>query len=144
MYATKYVKATNVNKAAIIIVDAEDGKVLAGGMTLIPTWKQRLASPDLIIDLADCKLTGIEDEGVTIRIGAMSRHVDVAESVLVQNAIPAIANLASQIGDRQVRNVALSVVLLPIMIQPHAIHLLYWVSVGPFTHRTDRSWPKIS
>ena len=104
MYSTKYVKATNVNKAASIIADAEDGKFLAGGMTLIPTLKQRLASPDFVIDLSDCKLTGIEDEGASLRIGAMSRHVDVAESVLVQNAIPAIANLASQIGDRQVRN----------------------------------------
>ena len=104
MYSTKYVKARDVSIAASIVTDAEDGKFLAGGMTLIPTMKQRLASPDCLVDLADCGLTGIEDEGATIRIGAMSRHVDVAESAVIQREIPAIAGLASQIGDRQVRN----------------------------------------
>jgi carbon-monoxide dehydrogenase medium subunit len=104
MYSTKYVKAKDVNNAAGIVTDAEDGKFLAGGMTLIPTMKQRLASPDCLVDLSGCELIGIEDEGASIRIGAMSRHVDVAESELVQNTIPAIGNLASQIGDRQVRN----------------------------------------
>ena len=104
MYATKYVKAKDVINAASFVTDSEDGKFLAGGMTLIPTMKQRLANPDLLIDLSGCELTGIDDEGTSVRIGAMSRHVDVAESTIVQKAIPAVANLASQIGDRQVRN----------------------------------------
>jgi carbon-monoxide dehydrogenase medium subunit len=104
MYSTKYVKAKNVDEANKMITSAEDGKFLAGGMTLIPTLKQRLANPDCLIDLAACGLTGIEDEGQSIRIGAMSRHVDVAESAVVQKSIPAVADLASQIGDRQVRN----------------------------------------
>ena len=78
MYSTKYVKAKDLSIAASIVTDAEDGKFLAGGMTLIPTMKQRLARPDCLVDLVGCGLTGIEDEGATIRIGAMSRHVDVA------------------------------------------------------------------
>ena len=104
MYSTRYIKAKNINEANEIITSAEDGKFLAGGMTLIPTLKQRLANPDCLIDLSGCALTGIEDEGQSIRIGAMSRHVDVAESALVQKSIPAVADLASHIGDRQVRN----------------------------------------
>jgi carbon-monoxide dehydrogenase medium subunit len=104
MYSTKYIKPLGMEEASDIIATAEDGKFLAGGMTLIPTMKHRLASPDCLIDLSGCGLTGLDDEGTSIRIGAMMRHVDVSESALVQNAIPAIANLASQIGDRQVRN----------------------------------------
>ncbi|MDC1382914.1 xanthine dehydrogenase family protein subunit M [Candidatus Puniceispirillum sp.] len=104
MYSTRYIKAENINEANEMITLAEDGKFLAGGMTLIPTLKQRLANPDRLIDLSGCALTGIEDEGQSIRIGAMSRHVDVAESAIVQKSIPAVADLASHIGDRQVRN----------------------------------------
>ncbi|NDA18174.1 MAG: xanthine dehydrogenase family protein subunit M, partial [Alphaproteobacteria bacterium] len=83
---------------------ADDGKFLAGGMTLIPTLKQRLANPDCLVDLSACGLSSIDDEGGAIQIGAMTRHVDVAESALVQKAIPALAHLAAHIGDRQVRN----------------------------------------
>ena len=104
MYSTKYVKAKDASDAVTALTSAEDGKFLAGGMTLIPTLKQRLANPDCLVDLADCGLTGIEDEGVSIRIGAMSLHVEVATSALVQKTIPALADLASHIGDRQVRN----------------------------------------
>ena len=83
---------------------ADGGQLLAGGMTLIPTMKQRLASPEMVVDLAGCGLAGIEDEGDSIRIGAMTRHGDVASSDLVQGAIPALSALAGGIGDRQVRN----------------------------------------
>lgn len=102
MYETTYVKATDIDHAAASIGD--DGKFLAGGMTLIPTMKQRLASPEILVDLAGCGLGAITDEGATIRIGAMARHGDVAESPLVQATIPGLANLAGNIGDRQVRN----------------------------------------
>jgi carbon-monoxide dehydrogenase medium subunit len=104
MYSTKYVKAKDIDDAATIMASAEDGKFLAGGMTLIPTLKQRLANPDCLVDLSACGLSAIDDEGGAIRIGAMTRHVDVAESALVQKAIPAVADLAGHIGDRQVRN----------------------------------------
>ena len=104
MYSTRYVNAKDIAEAVDQLISAEDGKLLAGGMTLIPTLKQRLAKPDRLVDLAKCGLVGIEDDGSSIRIGAMTRHVDVANSDLVQKAIPAVANLANHIGDRQVRN----------------------------------------
>ena len=104
MYSTKYVKARDIDDAVKALKSADDGKFLAGGMTLIPTLKQRLANPDCLVDLSACGLSSIDDEGGAIQIGAMTRHVDVAESALVQKAIPALAHLAAHIGDRQVRN----------------------------------------
>ena len=104
MYSTKYVKARDIDDAVKALKSANDGKFLAGGMTLIPTLKQRLANPDCLVDLSACGLSSIDDEGSAIRIGAMTRHVDVAESGLVQKAIPALTHLAAHIGDRQVRN----------------------------------------
>ena len=104
MYSTKYVKAKDIDDAATIMASAEDGKFLAGGMTLIPTLKQRLANPDCLVDLSACGLSAIADDGSAIRVGAMTRHVEVAESALVQKTIPAVADLAGHIGDRQVRN----------------------------------------
>lgn len=104
MYSTKYVKARDIDDAVKALKSADDGKFLAGGMTLIPTLKQRLANPDCLVDLSACGLSSIDDEGGAIQIGAMTRHVDVAESAVVQKAIPALAHLAAHIGDRQVRN----------------------------------------
>ena len=102
MYQTNYVKANDIASATDSLTD--DGMFLAGGMTLIPTMKQRLASPETLVDLAGCDLAGIEDQGGSLRIGAMSKHVEVAESAIVQKALPALAALAGNIGDRQVRN----------------------------------------
>ena len=102
MHNTNYVRASGSDDAVSKLADG--GQLLAGGMTLLPTMKQRLASPDTLVDLADCGLAGIEDTGDAIKIGAMTRHVDVAESAVVQSAIPALAALAGGIGDRQVRN----------------------------------------
>ena len=81
MYSTKYVKAKDIDDAATIMASAEDGKFLAGGMTLIPTLKQRLANPDCLVDLSACGLSAINDDASAIRIGAMTRHVDVAEPI---------------------------------------------------------------
>lgn len=102
MHNTSYMRASGTEDAASKLADG--GQLLAGGMTLLPTMKQRLASPETLVDLADCGLAGIEDTGDAIKIGAMTRHVDVAESAVVQSAIPALAALAGGIGDRQVRN----------------------------------------
>ena len=104
MYATTYIKAIDVADAVSHLKEADEGKLLAGGQTLIPTLKQRLASSDCLIDLTDAGLSGISDEGSSIRIGAMTRHVEVETSELVKEAIPALAALAGGIGDRQVRN----------------------------------------
>ena len=102
MYETNYVKAASTEDAVDHV--AKGGQLLAGGMTLIPTMKQRLARPETVVDLADCGLAGIEDTGDAIKIGAMTRHADVANSPVVQSAIPGLAALADGIGDRQVRN----------------------------------------
>ena len=77
MYATTYAKAKDVANAVSQLKGADEGKLLAGGQTLIPTLKQRLASSDCLIDLGDAGLSGISDEGGSIRIGAMTRHVEV-------------------------------------------------------------------
>ena len=104
MYATTYIKAKDVADAVSQLKGADEGKLLAGGQTLIPTLKQRLTSSDRLIDLTDTGLSGINDEGSSIRIGAMTRHVEVETSELVKSTIPALAALAGGIGDRQVRN----------------------------------------
>ncbi|MET0605097.1 MAG: xanthine dehydrogenase family protein subunit M [Beijerinckiaceae bacterium] len=105
MYAFAYTKAASVRQASSLLAKKEDAKLLAGGMTLLPTMKQRLASPANIIDLSGAEeLRGIEQKGRSVVIGAMTRHADVATSPVVQQAIPALAALAGVIGDPHVRN----------------------------------------
>ena len=104
MYQFNYHKASSVANAADLRADAEDGVYLAGGMTLIPTMKQRLAAPSDVIDvggLAD--LRGI-DVGTTVRVGALATHAEVAASAEVRGAIAALSDLAEGIGDAHVRN----------------------------------------
>lgn len=105
MYAFEYKKVSSLDDAKQAFEAAEDGTFMAGGMTLIPTLKQRLAMPSDVIDLGGIDdLSGISVEGDTVTIGAMTCHADVAASADVQKAIPALAHLASLIGDPQVRN----------------------------------------
>lgn len=83
---------------------AGGAKVLAGGQTLLASMKLRLANPEKLVDLgAIAELSGIRREGNAIVIGAMTRHADVAANAEVKSAIPALAELAGGIGDRQVR-----------------------------------------
>ena len=101
MYQFNYHKPASVEEAAALMANAEDGAYLAGGMTLIPTLKQRLASPSDVIDLAAIPgMTSIESKNGIVSIGALARHANVAAS----QAIPALADLASRIGDPHVRN----------------------------------------
>lgn len=105
MYAFEYRKASSLEDAKNAFDAAEDGTYLAGGMTLIPTLKQRLAMPSEVIDLGPIdELRGITVDGEAVTVGAMTCHADVAASADVQKAIPALAYLASLIGDPQVRN----------------------------------------
>ncbi len=105
MYQFNYQKAGSADEAASAVTSAEDGRFLAGGMTLIPTLKQRLAQPSDLVDLAGIDdLVGIEDGGDSVTIKGMTRHVDVANSDVVKSKIPALAGLADNIGDPQVRN----------------------------------------
>ena len=83
----------------------EEAKIVAGGMTLVPTLKFRLAKPSDLVDLAKIpSLRGITDAGDALVIGAMTRHAEVERSPLVKQAIPALAALAHMIGDPAVRN----------------------------------------
>ncbi len=105
MYAFEYKKAFSLEDAKSAFDSADDGTFMAGGMTLIPTLKQRLAMPSDVIDLGGIEdLRGISVDGDTVSIGAMTCHAEVAASTEVKNAIPALAYLASLIGDPQVRN----------------------------------------
>ena len=105
MYEFEYAKATSVDDALEKLKSADDGKILAGGMTLIPTLKQRLAMPSDLIDLSSVQdMTGISVDSDKLTIGAMTCHESVAASEDVQRAIPALAVLAGGIGDPAVRH----------------------------------------
>ena len=100
-----YHTPASVADAATILTAHEDAKLMAGGMTLLPTLKQRLAAPSDLIDLSGiAELKGICRDGDEIVIGAMTTHADVHESALVREAIPGLAALAGQIGDPAVRH----------------------------------------
>jgi carbon-monoxide dehydrogenase medium subunit len=105
MYNFTYLRASGLRQATNMLGKFEEAKLLAGGQTLLPTMKLRLASPPHIIDLN--KIEGISDiemKGRNIVIGALTRHADVASSPVVKQAIPALAELAGMIGDPAVRH----------------------------------------
>ena len=106
MYAFGYHKAQSLDDAAERLAVSDEAQLLAGGMTLIPTLKQRLAMPEALIDLGGVdQLRGIcEDDQGRLAIGAMTTHAAVAGSAEIQSKIPALACLAAGIGDPQVRN----------------------------------------
>jgi len=104
MYETTYHRPSSVDEAAALFAKGSDSKYLAGGHTLLPVMKQRLASPSDVIDLGKIKdLVGIEPTGDGLMIKAATTHYDVASSGTVKKAIPALAYLASLIGDPAVR-----------------------------------------
>jgi aerobic carbon-monoxide dehydrogenase medium subunit len=105
MYAFDYHRPTSVRQAASLAGKVEDFKFIAGGHTLLPTMKQRLAAPANLIDLNDvAELRGIERSARSVSIGAMTKHAEVAASAEVREAIPALAELAELIGDPHVRH----------------------------------------
>ena len=105
MYAFKYHRPTTVRQAAGLLVRQEEAKLLAGGHTMIPTMKLRLAGPKHIVDMANIEgLDGIETGARSVTIGAMTRHAVVANSPEVKEMIPALAHLAGLIGDPAVRH----------------------------------------
>ena len=99
----RYQKPSDILLASSAYQQADEPRYLAGGMTLLPTIRQRLAAPDRLIDLADCNLASITSDEHNLTLGAMSTHHSVATSHIVQDCLPALAMLASGIGDRQVR-----------------------------------------
>jgi aerobic carbon-monoxide dehydrogenase medium subunit len=104
MRSFAYHQPRSTAEAAVLLAAAES-RALAGGMTLLPTIKQRLAAPDALIDLSRIvDLVGISEACSELTIGAMTRHAEVARSELVRKHIPALAALAADIGDPAVRN----------------------------------------
>jgi aerobic carbon-monoxide dehydrogenase medium subunit len=105
MYQTTYHRASSVEEAARLFAKSKEAKYLAGGHSLIPVMKHRLASPSDVIDISRINdLVGIEASGNTLTIKAATTHSEVAASSAVQAAIPALAHLASVIGDPAVRH----------------------------------------
>ena len=105
MYNFEYSKAKSVADAAKAASGDAEAKILAGGMTLIPTLKQRLAKPTALIDLNGiAELAGIKRDGNNLVIGAMTRHAEVNRSPVVKQGIPGLAAMAGMIGDPAVRN----------------------------------------
>ncbi|RVH89979.1 xanthine dehydrogenase family protein subunit M, partial [Sinorhizobium meliloti] len=105
MYETNYHRASSVEEAANLMGTAAEGKYLSGGMTLIPTMKQRLAAPSDLVDLRHiAEMKGITVDGRSVRIGAATTHEEVATSAALAAACPAICGLASHIGDPHVRH----------------------------------------
>jgi carbon-monoxide dehydrogenase medium subunit len=105
MYETTYHRPSSVDEAVALFGKGSESKYLAGGHTLIPVMKQRLASPSDVIDLARIKeLIGVEASADTLTIKAATTHFDVTQSAAAKKAIPAVAYLASLIGDPAVRH----------------------------------------
>jgi carbon-monoxide dehydrogenase medium subunit len=100
----EYSVPANLNEALALLADG-DAKVLAGGMSLIPLMKLRLASPGHLVDLSHVPdLKSIREESGSIRIGAMTTHYEIESSPLLRAKCPLLAEAASNIGDVQVRN----------------------------------------
>jgi carbon-monoxide dehydrogenase medium subunit len=105
MYPLTYVRPDSVAHAAALSLANAEAKLLSGGMTLIPTLKQRLAAPSHLIDLSRLpELRRLERNGSTLVVGAAMTHAEVSQSPIVAQAIPALAELAGLIADPQVRN----------------------------------------
>ena len=104
MHETTYHRPSTVAEAAALFGKGAEAKYLAGGHTLIPVMKQRLASPSDVIDLGKIKeLVGIELSGDTLTIKAATTYFDILQSAEAKRAIPAIVHLTSVLGDPAVR-----------------------------------------
>ncbi|HEX8045589.1 xanthine dehydrogenase family protein subunit M, partial [Rhizobium sp.] len=100
MYATNYHRASSVDEAVKLLSGADEGKYVSGGMTLIATMKQRLASPSDLVDLRHIpSLKGIRVDGRRVTIGAATTHAEVASSAAIRAVCPALSDLAGMIGD---------------------------------------------
>jgi carbon-monoxide dehydrogenase medium subunit len=104
--AFDYVRAGSADEAVSLLTEhGDDAKLLAGGHSLLPLMKLRLATPSVLIDVGRLRdLSYIRDAGDHIAIGALTRHHDVEHSDLVGEQVPILAHAASQVGDPQVRH----------------------------------------
>jgi carbon-monoxide dehydrogenase medium subunit len=101
-----YVRPSSVDEAVQALERAgEDGKVLAGGQSLIPILRLRLAAPEILVDLGGiADLRGVRDDGDAIVVGAMTTHDEVMHNPLVLAHAPLLAQATATVGDRQVRH----------------------------------------
>ncbi|MEV0129433.1 xanthine dehydrogenase family protein subunit M [Dactylosporangium sp. NPDC050688] len=103
--AFDYVRPSTVEEAVAALGAADEAKVLAGGQSLLPVLRLRLAAPTLLVDLAGVPgLSGVRLDGDTLVVGAMTTHAEVASSDLVRRHAPLLAAAAATVGDRQVRH----------------------------------------
>jgi aerobic carbon-monoxide dehydrogenase medium subunit len=100
-----YVTVDDVDHAIELLGKREDAKILAGGHSLLPAMKLRLARPALLVDVGRIgSLSYVRDGDDMIAIGALTRHKDLAESALLQVQCPIVSTVAAQVGDPQVRH----------------------------------------
>lgn len=104
--AFEYVRASSVDEASKLLKKyGEDAKALAGGHSLIPLMRLRLAQPTALVDITGIKeLDYIKPDGSKLRIGALTRHVTIEHSAVVKDKLPILAEVAGEVGDNQVRN----------------------------------------
>ena len=102
----KYVRATSLDEALKLLDQyGEDGRILAGGQSLMPTLNMRLSQPEVLIDINRIdELKGISLDGDTVRIGALTRHVEVLRSDIVKEHLPLIAEAMPHVAHVAVRN----------------------------------------
>lgn len=103
-YAFRYHRPQTLSDAENLFAQAGDARYLAGGQTLIPAMKQRLANPTDLIDLSRLGLDFVRKGDGTVVIGASTCHADIASSALVNASVPALTMLAGSIGDPAVRH----------------------------------------
>ena len=102
---TTYHRASSVDEAVQLLSDYEDAKILAGGQSLIPLMKLRLAAPEALVDIGRIEgLKGISGSNGTVTIGALTTHAEIASSAIVRSNTPLLSQAAGMIGDPQVRN----------------------------------------
>ena len=104
--AFDYLRPSSIDEALSALATAgEDGKVLAGGQSLLPVLRLRLAYPEMLVDLGGvAELSGVRDDGDAILIGAMTTHDEVVNNALVKQHAPLVAQATATVGDRQVRH----------------------------------------
>ena len=102
----EYVRAGSAEEALAALAEhGDEAKLLAGGHSLLPLMKLRLATPAVLIDVGRVRdLSYVRDEGDEVRIGALTRHHDVEHSDLLRRDVPLLAHVAGQVGDNQVRH----------------------------------------
>ena len=104
--AFEYARAESAEEATSLLARyGEDAKLIAGGQSLVPLMRLRLAQPTALVDISRVRgLDQIRRENGTLVVGALARHVDIHESDVVRESLPLLAEIAYEVGDAQVRN----------------------------------------